>query len=161
MQGNTKIEKVLRTAIRKEKEAREFYLDLAGQVEEPAAKDTLTFLADEELKHKEFLEKYMNGEIQEGTLRMSDVVNYKIEEHLRVESDGKPEIEGPMTPRKAFLIAAGEESRAHQFYIDLADIHPSGPVKDLILGIAAEELRHKEKMEYLYTNTAFPQTAGG
>jgi hypothetical protein len=27
--------------------------------------------------------------------------------------------------------------------------------------MANEELKHKEKMEYLYTNTAFPQTAGG
>ena len=24
-----------------------------------------------------------------------------------------------------------------------------------------EELKHKEKMEYLYTNTTFPQTSGG
>jgi len=27
--------------------------------------------------------------------------------------------------------------------------------------MAAEELKHKEKMEYLYANTAFTQTAGG
>jgi hypothetical protein len=27
--------------------------------------------------------------------------------------------------------------------------------------MANEELKHKEKMEYLYANTAFPQTAGG
>jgi len=34
-------------------------------------------------------------------------------------------------------------------------------VKDLLNKMASEELKHKEKMEYLYTNTAFPQTAGG
>jgi hypothetical protein len=28
-------------------------------------------------------------------------------------------------------------------------------------GNVFEELVHKEKMEYLYSNTAFPQTAGG
>jgi len=27
--------------------------------------------------------------------------------------------------------------------------------------MANEELKHKEKMEYLYANTAFPQTSGG
>jgi hypothetical protein len=27
--------------------------------------------------------------------------------------------------------------------------------------MANEELKHKEKMEYLYTNTTFPQTSGG
>jgi hypothetical protein len=40
-------------------------------------------------------------------------------------------------------------------------MHPPGPAKELLEGMAREELRHKEKVEYLYTNTAFPQTAGG
>jgi len=40
-------------------------------------------------------------------------------------------------------------------------MHPAGPVRDLLLGMAREELLHKEKVEYLYANTAFPQTAGG
>jgi hypothetical protein len=31
----------------------------------------------------------------------------------------------------------------------------------MLLHMAAEELRHKEKMEYLFANTAFTQTAGG
>jgi len=37
------------------------------------------------------------------------------------------------------------------------------PIKKLsfLRGIEMEEKKHKEKMEYLYTNTAFPQTAGG
>jgi len=34
-------------------------------------------------------------------------------------------------------------------------------VRETIEWIANEELKHKEKMEYLYANTAFPQTAGG
>jgi rubrerythrin len=34
-------------------------------------------------------------------------------------------------------------------------------VKELLLRMANEEMRHKEKMEYLYTNTAFAQTEGG
>ena len=55
MQGNTPVEKVLRIAIRKEVEAREFYLSLANQIEDPSARDALNFLADEELKHKKFI----------------------------------------------------------------------------------------------------------
>jgi hypothetical protein len=34
-------------------------------------------------------------------------------------------------------------------------------VHDMLHKIANEELKHKEKMEYLYANTAFPQTDGG
>jgi len=40
-------------------------------------------------------------------------------------------------------------------------MHPEGPVKDLLKRLAGEELPHKEKVEYLYANTAFPQTDGG
>ena len=39
--------------------------------------------------------------------------------------------------------------------------YPEGDLHEMLVKIANEELKHKEKMEYLYTNTAFPQTDGG
>jgi len=161
MQGNTPVEKVLRIAIRKEQEARDFYLELVEQVEDASAGEILNFLAGEELKHKEFLENYLSGGLEEGTLRLTDVVDYRIAEHIEDDPSEKADMDGPLTPKKAFLMAAKKESSAHAFYTNLSQIHPAGPVRDLLLKMAGEELRHKEKMEYLYTNTAFPQTAGG
>ena len=40
-------------------------------------------------------------------------------------------------------------------------MHSDSNLKEMLLKMANEELKHKEKMEYLYANTAFPQTAGG
>ncbi|HPL62166.1 MAG TPA: hypothetical protein PK587_00245 [Syntrophales bacterium] len=40
-------------------------------------------------------------------------------------------------------------------------MHPAGEVREFLLGMAAQELGHKEKVEYLYANTAFPQLDGG
>jgi rubrerythrin len=40
-------------------------------------------------------------------------------------------------------------------------MHPDGDIKDMLLRMAQQELRHKEKVEYLYANTVFTQTAGG
>jgi rubrerythrin len=40
-------------------------------------------------------------------------------------------------------------------------MHSDPEVKNMLLKMASEELKHKEKMEYLYSNTAFAQTAGG
>jgi hypothetical protein len=40
-------------------------------------------------------------------------------------------------------------------------MHGDGELKTVLLKMANEELKHKEKMEYLYANTAFPQTSGG
>ncbi|GAI40314.1 unnamed protein product, partial [marine sediment metagenome] len=46
-------------------------------------------------------------------------------------------------------------------YLSLAQIHPTGKVKRLIEGLAAQELEHKQRVEFLYTEVAFPQTNGG
>jgi len=51
--------------------------------------------------------------------------------------------------------------RRAEFYVSLAAIHPKGKAKNILLKMAEEELKHKEKMEYHYTNAAFPQTDGG
>jgi rubrerythrin len=43
----------------------------------------------------------------------------------------------------------------------LANLHTEGELREILFKMANEELKHKEKMEYLYANTAFPQTSGG
>ena len=71
------------------------------------------------------------------------------------------EIAKDMRREDVFLVASHRELKSYKFYTELADLHPSGDTKEMLLKIANEELKHKEKMEYLYANTAFPQTAGG
>lgn len=60
-----------------------------------------------------------------------------------------------------YTVAAHRELNSCNFYTALAEIQPAGEVKNMLLRIASEELKHKEKVEYLYSNTAFPQTDGG
>jgi rubrerythrin len=43
----------------------------------------------------------------------------------------------------------------------MASLHPDGEIKQMLLKMASQEMKHKEKVEYLYSNTAFVQTAGG
>jgi rubrerythrin len=111
---------------------------------------------------------------------MTDVVEYKIAEYLE-----EPEIDGDMSSQEVYLVAAHRESRSRQFYTELANLHADGntqtmllkmaneelkhkekmeylySTQTMLLKMANEELKHKEKMEYLYSNTAFPQTSGG
>jgi len=143
-------------AIEREEAAHDFYTKLAEKVDEQTVKDTLQFLAKEELKHKEYLEGYRAGTVGPDTLRMSHVVDYKIAEHL-----DEPEAEARLDSKDAYLIAAHRELKSYTFYRALADLHPDGNAKEILLKMANEELKHKEKVEYLYANTAFPQTAGG
>jgi rubrerythrin len=153
---NKNVQAVLETAIEKERESHEFYMDLYNLVEDTIAKDALLFLADEETKHEEFLRNYLAGNYGADALQLHEVIDYGIAEYLEI-----PDIEKGMETKDIYLVAAHRELNSYNFYKNLADIHPDGGVKDLLLKMANEELKHKEKVEYLYSNTAFPQTAGG
>jgi rubrerythrin len=157
MEKDSQLGKIIEFAIEKEEAAHKYYLTLVNRVSDASTQESLRFLAGEEVKHKEFLEKYLRGEIQEGTLRLAEVVEYKILEHLEEE----PVASESLSTEEAFLLAAKREQASYLFYGDLSRLHPDGPVKDLLARMANEELRHKEKVEYLYANTAFPQTSGG
>jgi rubrerythrin len=147
---------IIDTAIKREEEAYAFYMDIHDKVQDPSVKDSLEFIAGEEKKHREFLVRYRDGGYGVAALRMNAPVDYKIAEHLE-----EPEIGEDVTREKIYLVAAHRELRSHAFYSDLAGLHPEGELHEMLLKIASEELKHKEKMEYLYANTAFPQTDGG
>ena len=73
----------------------------------------------------------------------------------------EPEIAKTSSREEVYLVAAHREARSYQFYTELANMHGDSELKTMLLKMANEELKHKEKMEYLYANTAFPQTSGG
>jgi rubrerythrin len=153
--GNT-LADVIKMAIVKEEEAYDFYMDLYKIVEDKDAKDNLKFMAQEEAKHKEFLINCQKGLVCANVLKMDAAIDYKIIENIE-----KPDIKKNMKSSEVYLVAANRELNAYNFYKSLADSYPAGEVKDLLTKMANEESNHKEKFEYLYTNTAFPQTAGG
>jgi rubrerythrin len=145
------------TAIQREEAAYRFYTDLLGLVADQSVKDTVQWIAQEERKHKTFLVQYRDrGGDAEALRDAGDVVYYKISEYLE-----EPDVSADMTRQDIFLVASHREARSHQFYLALAQLHPEGETRRMLEQMAGEELRHKEKMEYLYTNTAFPQTDGG
>ncbi|MEJ5377258.1 MAG: ferritin family protein [bacterium] len=154
--GKLDLGKVLDLAIAEELAAHELYTELASKVKDQAAKDTLLFLASEELSHRDLLMAYREGRLEAQGLGMKEAVDAHI-----VESFGTPQWDPAWGLKEVFLAAAKKEQISHQFYGELAAKHPAGPVRELLLRLAREELSHKEKMEYLYANTAFPQTDGG
>ena len=144
---------IIERAIKNEDEAYAFYVDLSCRIADKEAKDTLLFLAQEEKKHKEYLLQYRK-EVFVGDTR--PVIDYKVAENLV-----KPDLQKDIESKDVYIIAANRELNAHNFYKGLAELHAAGEIRDMLLRMANEELKHKEKMEYLYANTAFTQTAGG
>jgi rubrerythrin len=151
-----KLEEIIDLAIIREEIAYAFYQSLLIRLKDKTAQETLEFLSQEEQKHKAFLERYRAGEYGASALRMSAVVDYHVAEHLE-----KPDIDKNMETKDVYLVAAYRELASYNFYTALAGIQPPGEVQEMLLKIANEELKHKEKVEYLYANTAFPQTDGG
>ncbi len=153
---NTPMRTVLERAIKNEEDAHQFYTGLALTVTDPTARGTLEFLASEELKHKAFLVSYLEGRQPARSAPLDQAVDYQVAQYA-----SKPDIQKDMTTSEVYLVAAHREWNAHQFYLGLAQLQPEGEIRELLLEFAAQELRHKEKVEYLYTNTTFTQTAGG
>lgn len=143
-------------AIDREIEAYDFYMDLHNRVSDKSAKEALLWIAGEENKHKEFLISYKEGKISKGTLKLSEADDQKIAEHVSA-----PEIKPQMDTKDVYLIAAHRELAAYTFYNEFAKLQSDSETKELILKIAGEEMKHKEKVEYLYSNTVFSQTEGG
>ncbi|MBP1748718.1 MAG: hypothetical protein H6Q52_1257 [Deltaproteobacteria bacterium] len=154
--GTTDLGAIIDLAITKEEEAFSFYMDLVKIAADKQAKDALEYIAGEEKKHKEFLIGYRDKGTGGAGLKPGTVVDYKIAEHLQA-----PEPKPGMEQKDVYLIAAHREKNAHEFYQSLAAVHPDGEAKNVLLKMAEEELKHKEKMEYFYTNAAFVQTEGG
>jgi len=151
-----KISEVIDLAIQREEEAITFYSEMNNKAHDPGIKGTIEWIAAEEKKHKAFLIGYREGRQGPATLNMRATVDYKIAENLE-----EPSLETVTGGAEIFLLASHRELRSYRFYTELARLHPPGDLQTTLLKMANEELAHKEKMEYLYSNTAFPQTAGG
>ena len=150
------VKDVLKKAIQKEIESQRLYTNLSQKMTDQAAKDAFEKLSQQEKGHQKLLEQYRRGEIKEGALSSEQVIDYKIAEYL-----DQPEITFDMKLKDVFLLAADREKASHEFYLSLAGIHPAGKVRRLLKKLASQELEHKRKVEFLYTEVAFPQTAGG
>jgi rubrerythrin len=156
MTNGLTIESVLAKAIGKEIESQELYRDLARKARDDAGRDMFRELVKVEKKHEELLRRYQCGELGEGALEKGHVIDYKIAEHLE-----QPPIKPGMKLDDVLLMAANREKASHEFYLGLAAAHPPGQVRTLLEELASQELEHKHRVEFLYTEVAFPQTDGG
>jgi rubrerythrin len=153
---NSKFDSIIEKAIANEEEANQFYLKLSEMVTDKMAKDTLLYLASEEKKHKEYLLRYRQESFIGNATEIDEETNNKIAEFLQ-----SPQVKYDMDSKDVYLLAAARELNSFNFYKGLAAIHPEGEIKEMLLQMANQEMKHKEKVEYLYANTAFVQTEGG
>ena len=146
---NQEMDAIIKSAINQEELSHDFYLRLANLVSHADTKETLQYLAQEELEHKHFLQ---SCNTPQGCKLVGNPQDVHLAEHLEA-----PTFHDGMTPKEALVIAAKREEGSYHFYQALAALQPPGEIRDFLEKMARVELSHKEKMEYLYDNTAFPE----
>lgn len=143
------MEAVIKSAIAQEELSHDFYRRLADTVSHADTKETLQYLAKEELEHKEFLQSCFTAQ---GCKLVGQPKDVHLAEMLEV-----PAFHPDMSPKEALVVAMKREEGSYRFYQALAALQPPGEIREFLEKMARVELSHKEKMEYLYDNTAFPE----
>jgi len=141
--------KILSMAIGNEIAAHDFYKSICEKVKDYSLRSIFAELADDELKHKIFLEGFLTGA---KPFHFAEVTDYEV---AKTVERPKPSID--MKPYDAIGLAMKEEEEAMQMYQALAKFSTSPDQKQMFLALAGMERSHKVKLEELYTTMAYPE----
>jgi len=141
--------KIIKMAVGNEIAAYEFYKGVSEKTKDSNLRSIFSELAEEEQKHKVFLETFLSGA---RPLQFASVTDYKVAEVV-----DKPKLSMQMKPADAIALAMKEEEEAMDMYQGLADSSTASDQKDLFLSLAKMEKGHKVRLEELYTSMAFPE----
>ncbi len=142
--SKTSIDDVLEFAIQAEEGAYRFYLDLAERTKNSALRWELQGFAQEELGHKQQLEKLRQGEAS-LQVNAQGVGDLKLADYL-VDVEPGPDL----SYQDALILAMKREKAAFRLYSQMAaTAHDSG-CRDLFLALAQEEAKHKLRFEIEY-----------
>ena len=99
--------------------------------------------AEEEKRHKEVLLAVKNGEHE--LTPEQEVLDLKISDYL-VEVDATDDI----SYQDALIVAMKRERAAYELYRDMAEKIPESKLREVFVGLAQEEARHKLFFESEY-----------
>ncbi|HEY4543931.1 MAG TPA: ferritin family protein [Tissierellaceae bacterium] len=137
------IHSIIDFAIDTEIDSYDFYKEAINKTEDIQAKIIFGNLAEEELKHKEFLEKLLKDDSY--SFDLEQFTDYKISEDIY-----KDDYSEQIDLKDAIAIAIKKEEEAMYMYKALSDDSVNKEVKDLFLDLSKMEQMHKVKLEEIY-----------
>jgi len=131
-------------AIQKEQEAHDFYMQISENIDRPTMKVIFAQFAREELGHKAKLEAVK----RDGVLMSAEqkIMNLGIADYVVGDAEPSPN----MSYQEALIVAMNAEKRAFRLYTDLAASTDYPGMRELFLGLAQEEAKHKLRFEIEY-----------
>jgi len=136
------VDEVLDFAIVNEQEAHDFYEELSEKMSTPQMCEAFKGFAIEEIGHKMKLEAIKAGE---HFINADEVRGLKIADYM-VEVQPK----GDMTYAEVLILVMQKEKAAYRLYSDLAELSENEEFRELFLGLAQEEAKHKLRFEIEY-----------
>lgn len=137
------VDEILDYAIDQEQQASDFYASFAARAEKPAMKKMLLEFAEEEKRHKERLLAVRTGERK--LTPEKEVLDLKVSDYL-VEVGAGDNI----SYQDALIVAMKRERAALKFYNDMAERITDANLKQVFVGLAKEEAKHKLFFETEY-----------
>jgi rubrerythrin len=129
--------------------ARDFYHRMAHLAAHPETRETFEYLEKDAEENKARLHQCLTPE---GCPVVPTVHDVHLAEHLKV-----PEVTEGLSPKDALVLAIKRSDALCCFYQSLAELQPQGEIRSRLEYLARAELNHKDKLEYLYDNVAFPE----
>ena len=136
---------LLDTAIYKEIASQAFYIAGQSKTQDPGAKALMKELAQEELRHSEWLKNLKAKGLEKQRWHQEKAQNLMISEYLT----GGDTLEGAGL-QDALIFAIKREQQAIEFYSKMMGIMRDKAAKRLCERLVHEELKHKLRVETLY-----------
>jgi rubrerythrin len=137
------VDEILDYAIDQEQQAADFYASFAARAEKAGMKKMLLEFAEEEKRHKERLLAVKIGELK--LTPQKEVLDLKVSDYL-VEVDASDNI----SFQDALIVAMKRERAAFKLYSDMAEKVTDPNLKQVFIGLAKEEAKHKLFFETEY-----------
>jgi len=141
--------KIISMAVGNEIAAFDFYTTVSKTAKDANIKAIFKELADEEKKHRSYLEGLLANP---KTMHFDESADYKV-----AESVDKPKLSIEMKPKDAIALAMKEEEEAMVMYQALAASSKDADQKGMFNSLALMEKGHKTRLENMYTSMAFPE----
>lgn len=145
-----KYQEILAAAIQNEIEARDFYLQVAGRVEDSFLKEMFQDFAAEEFKHRQILEEFQADDAK--AIHFAQVSDFHVSETME-----EPRLTIDMKPADAIALAMKKEEAAMQQYTQLAEACEDADQQRIFFELAAMERQHKTRLETAFVDIGYPE----
>ena len=142
------VKEIINQAIKQEEMAYKLYNDALKFVKDAAAKLWLKELADEELKHKDLLQKMDVSKVKK--FKPEKIHDLHITEYL-VDKD----VSEVKDFQDVLVVAMKKEQKSYNFYVGMVKSTDNPDLKKICKILAQEELKHKHKLELYYDDNIY------